>query len=171
LFFSEFVSTLEQHCYLPGYGLTGWALRFRQNLRLPDKHPNTIEAEYERLRDRIGPCRLPSGESVQPYPPQHVGHISDHSIDDKQDTYLLALTDPIDQASVPSGLIRTSSSANLRVRFELRDEEVLNDVAGHLSSLLRTAFYGKKIFNASIFSMIVFVMSFTITELPSIARS
>jgi hypothetical protein len=153
-FVPKFAEFLRNDCYLPGYGLTGWTLRYRHNMLLQNKHQNTITAfastvpKKVPMLDDIFIADILSKHGVQSAltdsklrTPEHADHIRDReNISRHDDTYLACLLEPIDDMDRPSGVLRTSTSVAVRSSFGRRDQEAVEEVAMHLSWLLRQAF-------------------------------
>jgi hypothetical protein len=158
-FIENFGSFVMDYCYLPGYGLTGWVIRYRFSLRLVNKSIPEIkrfftehESDIQRpdLRSIIETLRdFNSISDLLQTPitvPEHVSHIADGTEPQLMDTYLACPMEQIDDTSYPSGVIRTSTSAVLRASFEECDEEALKSIAAHLSAILRREFMSQEQF-------------------------
>jgi hypothetical protein len=87
----------------------------------------------------LGECGIESILSRQSVvEPLHVNHIRDRAdTSNVGDTYLACAMEDVDDSRFPIGAIRTSTSAGLRVSFDLKDEEAVEAVARHFSWILR----------------------------------
>jgi hypothetical protein len=142
---------LLEECYVPGFGLTGWVIRYRHSMLLGDKEGRSLEDFFHRISSRIRLPRLaPIIETLQGIeprsslremavlPPEHADHISeDPDRRNPQDTYLGFPLEEIGDPVAAAGVLRVSNSANLRRSFEVEDEAVVKAAAIHVSHLLR----------------------------------
>jgi hypothetical protein len=164
LFLPTFAAFLSQYCYLPGYGLTGWVIRYRYDMRLRNKRPETIDQFFQENRAQIKapPLNMLAKLQIQGVPsylrespivkPAHVDHIQDRAgISHKEDTFLACALEDVDHPNYACGVVRTSTSETLRADFENLDQENLKRVATHLSNVVRKEFTAQQQFMTEIF--------------------
>lgn len=142
---------LLEECYIPGFGLTGWVIRYRCSMLLKDKTDDSLRQFFDQFLASIRPPRLaPIIETLQGIDlpsrlkempvirPKHADHISeDPQRRQSQDTYLGFPLEEIGDPVTAAGMLRVSNSASLRQSFEKEDEDTVKDAAIHVSHLLR----------------------------------
>jgi hypothetical protein len=148
-----FVGFLTGQCYLPGYGLTGWCVRYQRAMCLPNKSQEQVLAFFNAVKDQL---EVPQPTAIvetlrflQPpvesqlaanpiQTPAHADHIRDcpHR-SQREDAFLAVPLESMDDGVTASGVLRTSTSVTLRSSFEKAAEKAVTLVAQHLSLLLR----------------------------------
>lgn len=161
----RFGSYIATNAYLPGYGLTGWVLRYRQQMALADKHFNSIADFHHGIRDLVGPAwSLPikrmlkmngiAGSSLETDScpvPVHADHISEDPLHQlPHDSYLACPIQGIDALEKPLGVLRISNSASMRHRFTEDDEATVMGASRHISNLLRREYMRQEAYLAEI---------------------
>lgn len=160
-FVIEFGAFLLANAYLPGYGLTGWVLRHRQQMSLADKSPHSLSRFHSAVKDLDEPvwksallralhaCGVHSStlEDSHYGMPCHADHISeDPDRHAPHDSYLACAIEGIESPERPVGAIRISNSARVRRGFSDDDERTVVEAARHVSHLLRREYMRQDVF-------------------------
>ena len=125
-----FATFVTEECYFPGYGLTGWALRYGYDVLLKDKKPEALRDFYTSSRNIRAPHLSPvirilkdlsllsSLEREPIIALEHADHVREqegHSRPD--DTFLACCLESVDDSHFASGVLRTSTSERLPHAF------------------------------------------------------
>lgn len=147
-----FAAFLAEDCYLPGYGLTGWTLRYGCDMLLKDKNSGTLtdfftskdihaphlSAVIQMLRDLSIESNLAKAPVVAP---EHADHIREQgNYSRRDDSFLACCLEPIDDPHFTSGVLRTSTSERLPTTFTGHQVELAQAAARHLSWMLRRVY-------------------------------
>lgn len=158
---------LCENVYLPGYGLTGWVLRYHKSLCLPDKHPNTIKETFDAdqalgepiwrqvIIEALGFMGVTSDDSFllsDPYQlPEHANHVPEHKDSSgPNDSFLAHPVEGFGFSELPAGVIRVSGASTMRQQFGLGDEDTVAAVSRHVANVLRSEHMRQKSYLESV---------------------
>jgi hypothetical protein len=146
---------LTKYAYLPGYGLTGWVLRYKTHVHLATTDVSSITSFHDdvcnnlvtwpavraivRTLELIGvQTRLHESQLVPPVAAGHVRDAPKHRAEtDAFEAYPL---EEIDSVEFPGGVLRASATALRAAFFEPRAPILMQDTARHLSWVLRRSY-------------------------------
>lgn len=149
-----FGSFLTRNSYLPGYGLTGWVLRYHHPLRVADKSESSLAKTLKSgtfqagatwkqpILDVLGYLGIdPALSAVSNDPgvvPEHADHVTDHRKSGRDDSFLAHPIEGFGFSELPAGVIRISGASSMRREFDVSDADVLASVSRHIANVLRT---------------------------------
>lgn len=154
---------LAEQTYLPGYGLTGWVLRHRVDMRLASATEEDIKAfwrDVKRSCARGGNVELAISKACKRRGfstvlwedaaaiPKHVGHLGEQPTSPKElETFLCCPLEQIDDSETVAGVVRVSTSGSARSEFSAEDLQSLSALRVHLSRLLRSQYVAANTFS------------------------
>lgn len=158
--FCKSVECVMERCYLPGYGLTGWSLRY---IDAPVRLDNLTETEGDRIHQQVlksphdfqlkavdlmikrdvPASAIGNGESLSIPSPVISQHVRDHYYKIRQplDTVMCVPFGTLEPLEYPRGILRVALSSSPTGIFDEEDESRLDSIASHLTELLMSKMF------------------------------